>query len=295
MKPLEAIFRQDCLKHAQDPTPWLVFADWLEEDGQLALAAAYRKRRISNRIGMELVLVPAGSFWMGGGGGKPGKKQVTVAEDFYLGVYPVTQEQWQTLMGSNPTYFSRTGNGRKQVQSISDSDLKQFPVERVTWQDAQEFIRRLNARETGSQWVYRLPTEAEWEYACRGGASSKEECSFHFYLDHPANDLSSTQANFDGNYPEGRGAKGPYLKRTTKVGSYQPNRLGIFDMHGNIWEWTSSQEGSNRVIRGGGWDNHGSFCTAAYRDWLGGPGLRSSNVGFRLLAAPSFEASQSGA
>ncbi len=293
LKPIEAAFRQDCLNHVQDETPWLVFADWLEEDDQLTLASAYRQRRICNSLGTRMVLVPAGSFWMGGGGGKPGQKQVTLDSDFYLGVYPVTQEQWQSLMGTNPSWFARTG-GQDDVQSIADSDLKQFPVEQVSWDDAQEFLQRLNAREKNSEWVYRLPTEAEWEYSCRGGASSREECSFHFYLDRPSNDLSSDQANFGGNYPAGSAPKGPYLMRTTKVGSYQPNRLGIFDLHGNVWEWTSSQQGSDRVFRGGCWVNPGSNCTAAYRNW-DEPGFRDGDVGFRLLAVPSGEASQSGA
>ncbi len=243
VKPIETIFRQDCLKHVQDEVPWLVFADWLEEDGQLALAAAYRNRRVSNSLGMEMVLVPAGSFWMGGGGGQPGQKQVSIGQDFYLGVYQVTQEQWQALMGANPSYFSRTGGGQQRVANIPEEELKQFPVEQVSWDDAREFIGRFNAREASGEWVYRLPSEEEWEYTCRGGASSKEECNFHFYLDQPSNKLSSTQANFDGKYSVGGAAKGPYLQRTSKVGSYQPNRLGLYDMHGNVWEWTSSEQG----------------------------------------------------
>ncbi len=290
MKPIEAIFRQECLKHAEDATPWLVFSDWLEEDGQLALAAAYRRRRFRNTIGMELVLVPAGSFWMGGGGGKAGKRQVLIERDFYLGVYPVTQQQWRLVMEdtaiANPSWFSRTGDGREQVKDIAAADLDQFPVEQVSWDDAQEFIKRLNERERGTGWMYRLPLETEWEYACRGGASSKEECSFHFYLEQPSNDLSSTQANFHGNHPVGSAAKGPYLQRTTKVGSYKPNRLGLYDLHGNVWEWISSQEGSGRVSRGGSWGHQGSYCAAALRGWRG-PANRLSYLGFRLLAVPS--------
>src|SRR5208282_5012685 len=109
------------------------------------------------------------------------------------------------------------------------------------------FIQELNKREkAASGWLYRLPTEEEWEYACRGGASSKDDCAFDFYFDQPTNALSSTQANFNGNHPAGSAAKGPYLQRTTKVGSYQPNRLGIHDPHGNVWEWTDSAEASAR-------------------------------------------------
>src|SRR5262249_48237506 len=116
---------------------------------------------------------------------------------------------------------------------------------------------------------------------CRGGASSQEECSFDFYLDQPTNDLSSTQANFVGNFPAGSAAEGPNLERTTKVGSYQPNRLGIYDLHGNVWEWTASVEGPVRVIRGGTWYDSGPFCRAARGvGYL--PTWRFSHFGVRL-------------
>src|SRR5205823_2918425 len=108
------------------------------------------------------------------------------------------------------------------------------------WEDVvEQFLVKLNKQEKAIGWLYRLPTEAEWEYACRGRANSKEECSFHFYFDKPTDDLSSTQANFNGHFPVGTADKGPYLERTTKVGSYRPNRLGLYDMHGNVWEWCS--------------------------------------------------------
>src|SRR5262249_54907768 len=159
----------------------------------------------TNSLGMQFVLVPKGTFWMGGGGGKPGEKQVTIPRDFYLGSCEVTQGQWQAVMGHNPSYFSRTGEGKDKVKDVSDEELKDFPVEQVSWKQAQEFVEWMNAREKDkkSGWVYRLPTEEQWEYACRGGASSPEECSYHFYLDRPTNDLSSAQANFDGNFPFG--------------------------------------------------------------------------------------------
>ena len=101
----------------------------------------------------------------------------------------------------------------------------------------QEFIKKLNEKERGSGWLYRLPTEAEWEYACRGGATSEEECSYHFYFAKPTNDLSSEQANFNGNYPFGKAPRGQYLARPTRVGAYPPNKLGLCDMHGNVWQW----------------------------------------------------------
>jgi formylglycine-generating enzyme required for sulfatase activity len=242
----------------------------------------------TNSLGMKFVKVPRGTFWMGRGGGKPGDRQVEIKRDFYLAIHETTQEQWQAVMGSNPSYFSRTGECKDRVKEVSDADLKQFPVENVSWDMVKDFIEKLNAREKGSGWVYRLPTEEEWEYACRGGASSKEECAFDFYFDRPTNDLSSKQANFRGDFPAGNAAKGPFLGRPTKVGSYQPNRLGIYDMHGNAWEWCADtlSGGSVRVFRGGSWSIYGSFCRAALRG-VCAPSDRSSYLGFRLARVPS--------
>jgi len=153
----------------------------------------------------------------------------------------------------------------------------------VSWEDAQEFIKRLNENERGRGYVYRLPTEAEWEYACRGGATSEEECSYHFYLDRPTNDLSSEQANFDGNFPFGKAPKGKYLGRPTRVGAYPSNKLGLCDMHGNVWQWCADAipGGSDRVRRGGSWGHVGTLCQAAIR-LSGAPTLRHLNIGFRL-------------
>src|SRR5262249_31783239 len=244
----------------------------------------YRMRRLTSSIGMEFVLVPRGSFWMGGGGGKPGEKQVEMPHEFYLGVYPVTQGQWQAGMGSNPSWFSRTGGGNDKVKKIAAADLQRFPVENVSWEDAQEFIRKLHEQEPAPRgWLYRLPTEEEWEYACRGGARSQEECSFDFYLDQPTIDLSSTQANFNGSYPAASPAKGPFLARTTKVGSHPPNPPAIHDLHGNVWEWTDSVVGSGLVSRGG-WRYDSTDCRAAYRGGFT-PKHRFFGLGFRLARA----------
>src|SRR5206468_3865975 len=104
------------------------------------------------------------------------------------------------------------------------------------------YIAKLNDKMRGTGRTYRLPTEQEWEYLRRGGPISETESSYHFYLDKPTNDLSGNDANVNGNYPAGNAPKLPdkYLKRTCKVGSYKPNKLGIYDMHGNVWQWTSS-------------------------------------------------------
>src|SRR5262249_14361976 len=150
------------------------------------------------------------TFWMSKDG-KNAQRQVTIKRAFQMAVYLVTQEQWQAVTGNNPSWFSRSGGGKAQVKDIPEDDLKQFPVESVSWNEAQEFLGKLNASQKKSGWLYRLPTEAEWEYACRGAATSKADCSFDFYFDRPTNDLSSTQANFHGDHPAGNAPKGPYL------------------------------------------------------------------------------------
>jgi formylglycine-generating enzyme required for sulfatase activity len=263
-----------------------------------------RPQEVVNSLGMKLVLVRAGPFWMGDRGSQ---KLVQMPRDFYMGVFQVTQGHWQAVMRSNPSYFSRKGGAAKDEFSAVDikqfsvrekADLKQFPVEQVSWDDVQEFLKRLNVREKDGGFLYRLPTEAEWEYACRGGVTSQEECDFDFYfgdpdrnLSQPANDLSSEQANFNGNYPAGNAPKGKHLERTSKVGSYRPNRLGIFDMHGNVWEWCEDPfetGGAARVFRGGGWNDFGSHCRASIRG-KGGSSVRGNDLGFRILAVASGE------
>ena len=239
---------------------------------------------VTNKIGMKLVPVPAGTFWMGGQAGKEGDRQVNIDQPFWMGAFPVTQGQWQAVMGNNPSHFSRTGGGAAELKKFSDADLKDFPVEQVSWEEAQQFIEKLNALEKGSGRLYYLPSEAEWEYACRGAATSRADCAFSFYLDRATNDLSSIEANFNGDCPDGTGAKGPYLRRTTKVGSYKPNRLGLYDMHGNVWEWCSDwydSEQKLRVLRGGSWARNPWRAGAAVR-YGNGPGRRVGIIGFRV-------------
>jgi len=236
-------------------------------------------------LGMKFVSLPKATFYMGWNGEKGSAKKTEIKEDFEIAVHTVTQGQWEEVMGSNPSYFSRNGKGKDDVKEIKDEDLKQFPVESVSWADAQEFIKKLNEKEKERGYLYRLPSEAEWEYACRGGATSEEECSYHFYFDKPTNDLSSKQANFNGNFPFGKAEKGPYLERTTRVGSYAPNKLGLYDMHGNVWQWTSTLEGSDRVDRGGSWNSLGTSCQAAFRFGYA-PTYRNYDIGLRLARVP---------
>ena len=180
---------------------------------------------------------------------------------FYIGRFEVTQEEWETVMGSNPSKFRESKR----------------PVENVSWNDCQEFIRKLNAM-TGKQ--FRLPTEAEWEFAARGGNNSKG------YKYSGANDIESV-AWYDSNSG----------MQTQNVGTKQPNELGLYDMAGNVWEWcsdwygnysSSSQanpkgaaSGSCRVYRGGGWRNFAGCCRVSYR-CFSTTGYRNYDLGLRL-------------
>jgi uncharacterized protein (TIGR02996 family) len=331
---VEAVFLAALHAEPNDEATWLALADWLDEDGQADRAELVRLVRrlrplpvmevtperaaledrvadllnagvrpvvpeVVNSLGMRLALIPPGRFRMGSPsgdnerGGNEEAHEVGITRPFYLGVFPVTQGQWLGVMGENPSYFCATGSGREAVEGMNTND---FPVEQVSWEDAQAFLAKLTAlpEEKEAGWSYRLPSEAEWEYACRGGASTPA-CFGH--------SLSSTQANFDGNFPYGGAEKGPYLGRTCKVGSYKPNGFGLYDMHGNVWEWCEDcfgadyygsspaqdplgpSNGSLRVFRGGCWGGSGRNCRAAYR-LSSKPSFRRSFLGFRVAAAP---------
>lgn len=254
-------------------------------------------------LGMKFVLLPKGTTYLGWDGTKGSAKKTEINQDFEIAIHTVTQDQWKSVMGKNPIYFCRNGDFRQEgkkaigderedkIKDIKDEDTKSYPVESVSWDDCQEFIKQLNEKEKAKGWVYRLPSKLEWEYACRGGATTEEECSYDFYFAKPTNDLSSKEANFNGNYPIGNGEKGPNLGRPTKVGSYLPNSLGLYDMHGNVSQWCadSANLGSpftlNRVIRGGGWINGGVFCKVAFFD-SSSSRIRSYHIGLRLVRVP---------
>ena len=190
-------------------------------------------------------------------------------------------------MGTNPSRFSTTGTSSSKVSGMNTS---KFPVETVSWADAVAFCRKLSEKDGVT---YRLPTEAEWEYAARAGTTTP----FHF-----GTVLNGDKANVDGNYPYGTTTKGPYLQRTTTVGSYAKNAFGLFDLHGNVWEWCqdvydanayASRSGTTtdpkvtsgseyRVLRGGSWIDVAEFSRAACRLW-GAPGVRNLSFGFRVV------------
>jgi formylglycine-generating enzyme len=238
-------------------------------------------KRFTNSIGMEFVWIPPGEFMMGSPENEPGRfdnetlHRVILTRGFYMQTTTVTQGQWKALMGNNPSYFKDGGD--------------KCPVERVSWDDAQEFIKKLNQKEKSE---YRLPTEAEWEYACRAGTDTP------FYF---GKCLSTDEANYDGNYPLEGCSKGIYRKKPVPVKAFPPNAWGLYDMHGNVWEWchdwygdypttsvtdpTGPDSGSNRVRRGGSWSNGARFCRSAYRH-RNSPAYRYDNLGLRLLLPP---------
>lgn len=225
----------------------------------------------TNRIGIAFVWIPPGSFRMGVPSGPDAQDSetpqhpVTISQGFYLGKFEVTQAQWVAVMGSNPSQFR---------------DLSR-PVERVSWDDVQTFIRRLNAQE-GVQ-LYRLPTEAEWEYAARAGTETA------FYWGDDAS-LVAEYAWYDANSE----------KQTHPVGQKRPNGWGLYDMAGNVWEWVQDwygeqyyktaptvdppgpRTGTSRVVRGGGWHRFVGSMRPTSRDF-NRQGGHAPDQGFRLL------------
>jgi formylglycine-generating enzyme required for sulfatase activity len=253
------------------------------------------KRRDTNSVGMKFVRLPKGTFYMGGWRGTPGK-MTQITHDFEIAIHTVTQEQWAALMDGEdkyPSKFRRDGEYADRVKDVSDAELKRFPVENVSWWMVKAYIQRLNEKERDGRYWYRLPTEAEWEYACRGGATTPEECSYDFYFDKPTNDLSSRQANFDGNFPRGNVPRGPFLGRPTTVDDpgYPPNRLGLTHMHGNVKQWCRNlykKDAWFQAIRGGCWDSSGRYCRTEFRDGEL-PSTRNGRLGFRLARVPVRE------
>jgi formylglycine-generating enzyme required for sulfatase activity len=246
----------------------IVAADRYETKLEISSAAPEARgpqgQRWTNSIGMDFVEIPPGNFTMGSSSSETTPHErpahpVTISKPFLMAATEVTQAQWKAVFGSNPANF----------------EGDELPIEQVSWSDAQEFIREMNAKEDGAH--YRLPTEAEWEYACRAGAMG-----YHY------GDLDSI-AWFD---PNSGGATHP-------VGQKQPNAWGLYDMLGNVYEWCEDWKGaypegsvtdpggpstgSFRVIRGGSWMVHANRTKAHFRDFFP-PEQHRTDIGFRVVA-----------
>jgi len=265
--------------------------------GLLLALVSGPEKYVVNSIGMKLAYIPPGKFMMGSTPeeierfkkephrdepnvlvqSEGPQHEVRITKGFYLGVYEVKQSEYEQVMGKNPSAF-RGG--------------PDYPVEQVNWDEAVEFCKKLTelADEKKARRVYRLPTEAEWEYAWRAGKTG---------VFHGSDSLSAKQANFNGNAPFGGAEKGTNVGKTTKVGSYPPNAWGLYDMHGNVSEWCldgprtytpnpvddprgPETAGGSRVMRGGSWLHDAWNCRAAQRQ-----AFRSShryhNLGFRVV------------
>jgi len=235
-------------------------------------SARQKVEDLGNDISLEMVYIPGGSFLMGSPENEERRNknespqhQVTL-QPFYMSKYPITQEQYKVIIGENPSsfkkgmFFRRNFNGDK------------CPVENVSWHQAREFCAELS-KKTGK--TYKLPTESQWEYACRAGITTP------FYF---GETITSELANYNGNYRYGNAPKGQYREKTTDVGSFPPNAFGLYDMHGNVWEWCQDighddyngaptdgsawETGGNsntRVLRGGCWVNYSWDCRCAGR------------------------------
>jgi formylglycine-generating enzyme required for sulfatase activity len=227
---------------------------------------------------LEMVYIPAGTFLMGAPAGVAGSlnnekpQHLVTVPAFYMGRYPVTQRQYLAIIGNNP----------------ADRPYPQLPVENVSWNNAQQFCQKLSAR-TGRK--YRLPSEAEWEYACRAGTTT----AFHF-----GEKITAEVANFDGNNARINTAQGQ--RQTTIVGSFLANDFGLSDMHGNVWEWCADswhhnyeetpidgsaalcpgRGSSERVLRGGSWSRTATVCRSASR-YKYASNFHFNDIGFRVV------------
>ncbi|MEG4206061.1 bifunctional serine/threonine-protein kinase/formylglycine-generating enzyme family protein [Microcoleus sp. Pol7_A1] len=242
--------------------------------------AQFFRENLGSGAILDMVAIPGGRFVMGspsteaGRSNNEGPQRTVNISPFFMGKYAITQEQWEVVMGNNP------------------SDIKGLkrPVEQVSWNNALEFCQKISQK-TGK--IYRLPSEGEWEYACRAGTTTP------FYF---GETITPNLVNYDGNYPYGAAPKGLYRKQTTDVGSFPPNAFGLYEMHGNVWEWCSDKwhgnyngaptDGSswetgtdnNRVLRGAAWNCNTVYCRSAYRgrNWAV---HRSRHLGFRVAVA----------
>jgi len=242
--------------------------------------AQYLVEDLGNGVILEMVSIPEGTFLMGspnnevGRADNEGPQHRVTLPTFWMSKFPITQAQWQAIMGNNPSFFKGS---------------LQLPVEQVSWDDANTFCLKLSLK-TGK--TYHLPSEAEWEYACRAGTTTP------FYF---GETITPELVNYNGNYNYAAGPKGVYREKTTPVGSFPPNDFGLFDMHGNVWEWCADVwhenyhgvptdgsiweaggDHSYRLLRGGSWDGYAVWCRAAHRH-EDAPDSRSLDIGLRVV------------
>jgi formylglycine-generating enzyme required for sulfatase activity len=227
-------------------------------------------------VTLDMVSIPGGTFMMGDERHHQDERplhQVTVSP-FYMGKYPITQAQYRSIMGDN----AGLGVGAD------------YPIEKISWHDAIEFCTKLSQL-TGK--TYTLPSEAQWEYACRAGTNT----AFHF-----GDTITPNLANYNGDFPYGGAPRGENRDRATPVGTFPPNTFGLYDMHGNVWEWcldvyqpsyqgaptdgsaveASLAEDPKRVMRGGAWDYVAKGCRSSVRGSLGA-GIRIGGCGLRVV------------
>ena len=262
----------------------------------LSKSAEYFTQNLRNGVTLEMVSIPGGTFKMGSPENEEGyssyqspQHQVTVPP-FFMGKYPVTQQQWRVVaalekvnidLKSDPSYFKADG---------STSLTNNLPVECVSWNDAREFCDRLSRM---ANKTYRLPSEAEWEYACRGGTTTPFYCG---------ETISTDLANYNGNYTYGQGQKGQFREKTTEVGIFPANPFGLYEMCGNVWEWCedgwhenyinppidgsawTSLSSKHKMLRGGSWLSNPRICRSAYRSY-NDPAYGDFNFGFRLVVS----------
>ena len=236
---------------------------------------------VEPNTGMVLVAIEPGSFVMGSPASEAGRNadeqphRITLSHRIYMGRYEVTQTEWQVVMSANPSRFS---------------GCARCPIEQVNFYDVDDFLTRLSARSTAMR--YRLPTEAEWEYACRAGTSTAYGSGDRLTID---------DANFNAT-PAEQVTPGVGAYRTRPVGSFPPNAWGLHDMHGNVWEWTNdfygpfdqradvdprgSEVGATRVIRGGSWYVNADSARCALR-FTHRPQDRGFGLGFRVVGQPA--------